>query len=89
MTKKKYAPPVSSLITINMKENIAASGGLSEVSGAAVIKFTQEVDGCRGLYMGDNTAPVLTVGTAFKDYYNELLTYGAQTYFNCFQYKFT
>lgn len=87
--KKKYVKPQCHLFVVNFKENIAASGGLSEVSGAAVITFTHAVDGCRGLYSGNNLAPVTTKGTSFSDYYNELLTYGAETYFNCFKYKFS
>ena len=36
--KKEYIVPESKLITINLNEGIAAvSGGISEVSGAAVI----------------------------------------------------
>ncbi len=87
--KKKYIAPESRLIAINMNEGIAAvSGGISEVSGAAVIKFTHDLDGCRGYYTGIMDAVVKTSSTAFLDYYNELMAYGAEAYFNCFRYQF-
>ncbi len=87
--KKKYIVPESKLFAINLNESIAAaSGGISEVSGAAVIKFTHDMDGCRGYYTGVTSAKVETQGTAFLDYYNELLGYGADAYFNCFRYQF-
>lgn len=87
--KKKYIAPESRLIAINMNEGIAAvSGGISEVSGAAVIKFTHDMDGCRGYYTGIKEAAVKTAGTTFLDYYNELMGYGAEAYFNCFRYQF-
>ncbi len=86
--KKKYVAPESRLFAINLSESIAASGGISEISGAAVIKFTQLVDGCRGYYTGDNTAPVKATGSSFIDYYNELLSYNNfYAYFNCFRYQ--
>lgn len=88
--KKKYIAPESRLIVINLNEGIAAvSGGISEISGAAVIKFTHDMDGCRGRYMGVEGADVSNNITAFIDYYNELLTYGADVYFNCFRYQFS
>lgn len=88
--KKKYIAPESKLIVINLNEGIAAvSGGISEVSGAAVIKFTHDVDGCRGFYTGVQSAPVNTTSTTFLDYYNELMGYGAEPYFNCFRYQFS
>jgi len=88
--KKKYIAPESRLFAINLKEGIAAvSGGISEVSGAAVIKFTHAMDGCRGYYTGVQTAEVKTPGTSFLDYYNELMGYGAEAYFACFRYQFS
>ena len=87
--KKNYIAPESKLIVINLNEGIAAvSGGISEVSGAAVIKFTHEVDGCRGYYTGTMSAKVETNGTEFFDYYSELMGYGAEAYFACFRYQF-
>lgn len=88
--KKKYIAPESRLIVINLNEGIAAvSGGISEVSGSAVIKFTHDMDGCRGYYTGTMSAKVETAGTSFMDYYNELMGYGAEAYFNCFRYQFS
>lgn len=88
--KKKYIAPESRLFAINVKEGIAAvSGGISEVSGAAVIKFTHDMDGCRGYYTGTMSAKVETAGESFLDYYNELMGYGAEAYFNCFRYQFS
>ncbi len=87
--KKKYIAPESRLFAINVKEGIAAvSGGISEVSGAAVIKFTHDMDGCRGYYTGNLSAKVETAGESFLDYYNELMGYGAEAYFSCFRYQF-
>lgn len=87
--KKEYIVPESKLITINLNEGIAAvSGGISEVSGAAVIRFTHEIDGCRGYYSGVMSAEVKTTGNSFMSYYNELMAYGAEVYFNCFRYQF-
>lgn len=87
--KKKYIAPESKLIVINLNEGIAdVSGGISEVSGSAVIRFTQNVDGCRGLYSGVNGAKVDPERTTFMQYYEELLSYGADVYFNCFRYQF-
>ena len=87
--KKKYIAPESRLFAINVKEGIAAvSGGISEVSGAAVIKFTHDMDGCRGYYTGTLSAKVETAGETFLDYYNELMGYGAEAYFSCFRYQF-
>lgn len=87
--KKKYVVPESKLIAINIKESIAAvSGGISEVAGAAVIKFTHEVDGCRGYYMGIMSAEVKVSTGKFLDYYDELRTYGMEPFFNCLSYNF-
>lgn len=87
--KKKYIAPESKLIVINLNEGIAdASGGISEISGAAVIKFTQNIDGCRGLYTGFESAKVDPSRTTFMEYYEELMGYGADVYFNCFRYQF-
>lgn len=86
--KKEYVAPESKLFAINMSENIAISGGLSEVEGGAVIKFTQLVDGCREFYTGDSTAPVKVTGSNFLDYYDELVGYNnLSAYFSCFKYK--
>lgn len=86
--KKSYVVPESKLIAINIKEGIAAvSGGISEVSGAAIIKFTHEVDGCRGYYMGVMSAEVKTTTGKFLDYYNELRSYGMEPFFNCLSYN--
>ncbi len=87
--KKKYIVPESRLFSINVKESIAmASAGLSETSGAAIIHFTQHIDGCRGLYTGIPTAVVDPAITEFEDYYKQLHAYGADAYFNCFGYSF-
>lgn len=87
--KKKYIVPESKLIVINLNEGIAAvSGGISEVSGSAVIKFTHDLDGCRGRYTGVEGATVSPNITTFMDYYEELMGYGADVYFNCFRYHF-
>lgn len=88
--KKKYIIPESKLIVINLNEGIAAvSGGSSEISGSAVIKFTQYVDGCRGIYTDVDGATVDSSNTTFMDYYEQLLGYGADVYFNCFRYQFS
>ena len=87
--KKTYVVPESKLIAINIKESIAAaSGGISEVSGSAIIKFTHEIDGCRGYYMGVMSAPVKNTSPSFMDYYNELRLYGMEPFFNCLSYNF-
>lgn len=87
--KKKYIVPESKLIVINLNEGIAAvSGGISEVSGSAVIKFTHDLDGCRGRYTGIEGASVSTSISTFMEYYEEMLAYGAEVYFNCFRYQF-
>ncbi len=87
--KKKYIVPESRLFAINLNESIAAvSGGVSEVQGSAVIKFTHEMDGCRGYYTGDLTASVDSSISSFADYYNQMLGYGANVYYNCFRYNF-
>lgn len=87
--KKKYIVPESKLIVINLNEGIAAvSGGISEVSGSAVIKFTHDIDGCRGRYTGIESAAVSPTKTTFMEYYEEMLGYGADVYFNCFRYQF-
>ena len=87
--KKTYVVPESKLIAINITESIAiASGGISEIAGAAIIKFTHEVDGCRGYYTGIMSAPVKQNSTNFLDYYNELRTYGMEPYFNCLSHTF-
>ncbi|MBR3803053.1 MAG: hypothetical protein IKK37_06365 [Clostridia bacterium] len=86
--KKTYVVPESKLIAINIKESIAvASGGISEIAGSAIIKFTHEVDGCRGYYTGVMSAPVKNTTTSFIDFYNELRTYGMEPYFNCLSYN--
>ncbi len=86
--KKKYIVPDCKLFAINISENIAASGGSSEISGSAVIQFFQYIDGCRGIYTKNDTATVNPNNSTFMDYYNELLTYGAEVYFNCFRYQY-
>lgn len=87
--KKKYIVPESKLIVINLNEGIAAvSGGISEVSGAAVIRFTHNIDGCRGRYTGVEGADVSPSITTFMGYYEELMSYGAEVYFSCFRYQF-
>lgn len=84
--KKKYIVPESRLFAINMNENIAISGGVSEISGAAVIQFTSSKDGCRDYYTGIHSAEVNTNGTSFSDYYKELYAYGSEAYYSCFKY---
>lgn len=87
--KKEYVVPESKLIAINIKESIAiASGGISEVAGSAIIKFTHEIDGCRGYYTAVMSAPVKNTSTSFIDFYNELRTYGMEPFFNCLSYNF-
>lgn len=86
--KKKYVVPESKVFAINLSENIAASGGISQVEGAAVITFTHQIDGCRGYYSGLTTAPVTITTNNFYDYYDELRKYGQEAYFNCFSYNF-
>ena len=87
--KKEYVVPESKLIAINIKESIAAaSGGISEIAGAAIIKFTHQVDGCRGYYMGVMSAEVKATGDKFLDYYDELRSYGMEPFFNCLSYNF-
>ena len=86
--KKKYIKPESKLIVLNLNESIAASGGISEVGGAAVIQFSSMIDGCRQLY--SNTIPVITNGNDFIDYYNDLMTQVQnsgmfEAYFRCFR----
>ncbi len=86
--KKKYVVPESKLFAVNMNENIAISGGASEISGSAIIRFTELVDNCRGIYTGCSGANVSEGLTTFIDYYNDLLTKGAEVYYNCFRYEF-
>ena len=88
--KKKYIAPESKLIVINLNEGIAdASGGISEISGAAVIKFTHTIDGCKMYYTGDTTAPVKVTSGMFGDYVLELRGYNnMNAYFNCYTYTF-
>lgn len=87
--KKKYIIPESKLFAINMSESIAISGGISEISGSAVIKFTHSVDGCRLYYTGDTTAPVNVSSGVFGDYFRELKEYGnINAYFNCYTYNY-
>lgn len=87
--KKKYIAPESKLIVINLNEGIAAvSGGISEVSGSAVIRFTHDIDGCRGRYTGVEGAKVSPTLSTFMEYYQEIMSYGAEVYFNCFRYVF-
>lgn len=88
--KKKYIQPESRLYAMNLTENIASSGVGGEgelVSGNSVIKFSHNVDGCRGYYTDDESAPVTVTGT-FYDYYNELDKIVSEkhnyfVYFNC------
>lgn len=88
--KKKYVAPVSKLITLNLDESIAISGGVDEVGGMSVIRFYANVDGCRQLYT--ERLPVsegLQSGGDFMDYYNEFLNLVSQNaafeaYFYCF-----
>lgn len=88
--KKPYITPESRIIAINLNEGIAVvSGGISEISGSAVIKFTHDMDGCRGRYTGIEGAKVDPNITTFMGYYEQLLTYGADVYFNCFRYQFS
>jgi hypothetical protein len=47
------------------------------------------MDGCRGLYTGVKTAVVSPSKTTFMEYYEEMLSYGADVYFNCFRYQFS
>ncbi len=87
--KKKYIAPESRLFTINMNESIAISGGHSEISGSAVIKFTHSIDGCKSYYTGDTTAPVGVTSGRFGDYVLELRNYNnMNAYFNCYTYTF-
>lgn len=91
--KKEYIAPESRLFAINISENIADSiggdiGGSSEISGSAVIQFYQYADGCRKIYTRVETALVNPSYTTFPQFYNELLGYGADVYFNCFRYQF-
>ncbi len=88
--KKKYIVPESRLFSINVNESIAvASSGVAVVTGSATIYFTQQIDGCRGVYTGIPTAVVDPTITDFEGYYDQLHSYGADVYFNCFQYDFT
>lgn len=87
--KKEYIVPESKLFAINMSENIAISGGSSEISGSAVIKFTHTIDGCKQYYTGDTTAPVKVTSGMFGDYVLELRGYNnMNAYFNCYTYTF-
>ncbi len=91
--KKDYIIPESRLFAINISENIADSiggdmGGSSEISGSAVIQFYQYSDGCRKIYTKIEQAPVNPNNVNFIDFYNEILSYGADVYFNCFRYQF-
>ena len=86
--KKNYITPESKLITISVSENIAISGGVAEVGGAAVIQFTEAFDGCRELYT--DLIGVTTNGTEFIDYYDNLLQLVEETgnykaWFDCFR----
>lgn len=86
--KKKYIVPESKLFAVNLNENIAISGGASEISGSAVIRFKEVVDNCRGIYTDIQGATVSEGLSSFLEYYNELLTKGAEVYYNCFRYEF-
>lgn len=87
--KKEYIVPESKLFAINMNENIAISGGHSEISGSAIIKFTHTIDGCKLYYSGDTTAPVGVTSGVFGDYVLELRGYNnMNAYFNCYTYTF-
>ena len=81
--KKKYIRPESQLFLINLAENIAASGGSGTEGGGSdliqngiVLHFTQYVDGCRGVYTNDATAPVrVPSGGRFFDYLDDYYAY--------------
>ena len=86
--KRKYIKPESKLIVLNIKESIAASGGISEIGGAAVIQFSSSMDGCRMLYT--DMLPVMTYENDFMNYYDDLMRQVEQTgkyeaYFRCFR----
>ena len=88
--KKKYVAPESKLIALNLNESIAASGGIDEVGGMAVLKFYSTMDGCRDLYT-ERVAVYdsLKSGGEFIDYYNDFMAkvkeQGAyEAYFMCF-----
>ena len=91
--KKKYVPPVSKLIALNLNESIAVSAGDDIVAGMSVIRFYANVDGCRKLYT--ERLPVsegLQAGADFMDYYNEFLNLVSQNaafeaYFYCFGHQ--
>ncbi len=88
--KKDYIVPESKLIAISVSENIAISGGVSEVGGAAIITFTEVLDGCRSLYT--DLIEVKTNGPDFIDYYDELQRLVGETgnykaWFDCFKRK--
>ncbi|MGM9681687.1 MAG: hypothetical protein ACI3XR_09305 [Eubacteriales bacterium] len=84
--KKDYIVPESKLYSINLKENIAYSGD-DIINANAVISFTHDTGTCRGYYSGQTDAPVHTpAGSSFQAYYDELRSYGAGAYFNCFTY---
>lgn len=91
--KKKYIVPESRLFVLNIKENIAGSDaifdGQDQIESNVVIRFTVDTDPCRVNYTDCETAPVRVAGTAFKDYYGDLMDYGAtnpSVYYNCFRH---
>ena len=78
--KKKYVAPESKLIALNITESIAASGGMSEIGGMAVIKFHSGQDGCRELYTNRlAVSDHLKGGANFIDYYNDFQMLVQQT----------
>ena len=90
--KKTYVKPESSLMTLNFEESIVASGG-DMITANAMIKFTQADNGCRGLYSGQQDAPVSDYVRQYNDfqlYYDELAGIVEKTgnyfiWFNCFK----
>ncbi|MBQ3045693.1 MAG: hypothetical protein IJO03_08310 [Clostridia bacterium] len=91
--KKKYIAPESRLFVLNIRENIAGSDsifdGQDQIESNVVIRFTVDTDPCRMNYTDCETAPVRVTGTAFKDYYGDLMEYGStnpMVYYNCFRH---
>ncbi len=91
--KKKYIVPESRLYVLNIQENIAGSDALydgqDQIESNVVIKFTVDTDPCRVYYTDSDLAPVRVTGNLFKDYYGDLMNYGATNpviYYNCFRH---
>lgn len=77
--KKTYVKPQSKLFSLKMKENIAVSTPVEdEITDTFVISFTQNIEPCRKLYTGLESAPnTLGDNAPFMEYFYQLQALGA------------